>query len=591
MSPLVRWAGTAALALVAALTLGTVAALALRAEPGRGLGPAEWAALQVHALAGAAVGRAELPRRRCRRRGRWRGGGSRGAGCWWRCSGRRSCCRRSSRSSASSRSGGGPGSSAAGWRRRACRGSTSTASSAWCWRTCSSTSRWWRGCCCRAGWRSRPRPSGWRRSSGSARGTCSGGSSCRCCRSVLPGAFVLVFLLCMTSFAVALTLGGGPRATTVELAIYQALRFDFDLGRAAWLALIQFALCGSGGARRAAAVGRRRLRGRGRRRGRALGRRPARDARRSTPRCSSRWRCSSGCRSARWRRRGWRRWRAGCRARSGWRRRGASRWRSPRRRWRSGSGWRWPRFVDARRARGGGRLAEAAGLMTLAASPFVIGTGLFILLFPIADPFALALPVTATVNAAMALPFVLRALLPALAETRRRRRPARREPRDARLDPVPAGDLGAAPAADGLRGRARGGAQHGRPRGDRALRAAGGGDAAAPDAAADGGLPDGGGGRGRAGAGGADLRALLGVRSRRAGSMLALERDRGGARRLPARRRLGGRARQRHGADRAVGVGQEHAARARRRVRGARLAAGCSGRGATSPGSRRPSGR
>ena len=56
--------------------------------------------------------------------------------------------------------------------------------------------------------------------------------------------------------------------------------------------------------------------------------------------------------------------------------------------------------------------------MTLAASPFVIGTGLFILLFPLADPFALALPVTATVNAAMALPFVLRALLPALAETR-----------------------------------------------------------------------------------------------------------------------------------------------------------------------------
>ena len=61
---------------------------------------------------------------------------------------------------------------------------------------------------------------------------------------MLPGGFVLVFLLCMTSFAVALTLGGGPRATTVELAIYQALRFDFDLGRAAWLALIQFALCG-----------------------------------------------------------------------------------------------------------------------------------------------------------------------------------------------------------------------------------------------------------------------------------------------------------------------------------------------------------
>ena len=75
-------------------------------------------------------------------------------------------------------------------------------------------------------------------------------------------------------------------------------------------------------------------------------------------------------------------------------------------------------LVDARRARGGGRWLEAAGLMSLAASPFVIGTGLFILLFPIADPFALALPVTAAVNAAMALPFVLRALLPALGEAR-----------------------------------------------------------------------------------------------------------------------------------------------------------------------------
>jgi thiamine transport system permease protein len=75
-------------------------------------------------------------------------------------------------------------------------------------------------------------------------------------------------------------------------------------------------------------------------------------------------------------------------------------------------------LVDARRARGGGRWIEAAGLMTLAASPFVIGTGLFILLYPLADPFALALPVTATVNAAMALPFVLRALLPALTQAR-----------------------------------------------------------------------------------------------------------------------------------------------------------------------------
>ena len=60
---------------------------------------------------------------------------------------------------------------------------------------------------------------------------------------VLPGAALVIFTLCLSSFAVALTLGGGPRATTVELAIYQALRFDFDLGRAAALAAIQFALC------------------------------------------------------------------------------------------------------------------------------------------------------------------------------------------------------------------------------------------------------------------------------------------------------------------------------------------------------------
>ncbi len=62
-------------------------------------------------------------------------------------------------------------------------------------------------------------------------------------RAVVPSTFLVIFLICLTSFAVALTLGGGPRATTVELAIYQALRFDFDLGRAAMLAAIQFGLC------------------------------------------------------------------------------------------------------------------------------------------------------------------------------------------------------------------------------------------------------------------------------------------------------------------------------------------------------------
>ncbi|MFQ6551003.1 thiamine/thiamine pyrophosphate ABC transporter permease ThiP [Aestuariibius insulae] len=60
---------------------------------------------------------------------------------------------------------------------------------------------------------------------------------------VVPGAAAVIFLICLTSFAVALTLGGGPRATTVELAIYQAFRFDFDLGRVALLAIVQVALC------------------------------------------------------------------------------------------------------------------------------------------------------------------------------------------------------------------------------------------------------------------------------------------------------------------------------------------------------------
>jgi thiamine transport system permease protein len=61
-------------------------------------------------------------------------------------------------------------------------------------------------------------------------------------RERLPGVVTIVFLLCMTSFAVVLTLGGGPAATTIEVAIYQALRFDFDPSRAAVLAFLQLAL-------------------------------------------------------------------------------------------------------------------------------------------------------------------------------------------------------------------------------------------------------------------------------------------------------------------------------------------------------------
>lgn len=62
-------------------------------------------------------------------------------------------------------------------------------------------------------------------------------------RRVAPGACGLVFLLCFTSFALVLMLGGGPRASTLEVAIYEAARLDFDLGRAAALSLLQLLCC------------------------------------------------------------------------------------------------------------------------------------------------------------------------------------------------------------------------------------------------------------------------------------------------------------------------------------------------------------
>lgn len=61
---------------------------------------------------------------------------------------------------------------------------------------------------------------------------------------LLPGAAGLVFMLCATSFTLVLVLGGGPAATTLEVAIYQALRFDFDPGRAVSLAGLQIVVTG-----------------------------------------------------------------------------------------------------------------------------------------------------------------------------------------------------------------------------------------------------------------------------------------------------------------------------------------------------------
>ena len=64
-------------------------------------------------------------------------------------------------------------------------------------------------------------------------------------REVLPGVLLVILLICLTSFVVVLTLGGGPSATTIELAIWQAVRFDFDLARAAGLAGLQVLISGA----------------------------------------------------------------------------------------------------------------------------------------------------------------------------------------------------------------------------------------------------------------------------------------------------------------------------------------------------------
>lgn len=56
---------------------------------------------------------------------------------------------------------------------------------------------------------------------------------------VIPGAAGLIFMLCVTSFTLVLLFGGGPAATTIEVAIYQALRFDFNPARAVSLAFVQ----------------------------------------------------------------------------------------------------------------------------------------------------------------------------------------------------------------------------------------------------------------------------------------------------------------------------------------------------------------
>jgi thiamine transport system permease protein len=227
-------------------------------------------------------------------------------------------------------------------------------------------------------------------------------------RRMLPGAVALVFVICLTSFAVALTLGGGPRATTIELAIYQAFRFEFDLRQAAFLSLLQLALAGGAALLALRVLPDLPL-------GTGLGRPLARfDATRPAQRVVDLCVVALG---------------AGflllplvavvLAGLGGLNELPASVWRA------TANSLTVAALstiallalvlpmgaLIAARPTGG---LEAVGLLGLAASPLMIGTGWFILLNPVTDPVAVSLPVTAAVNALMALPFALRVLVPAL---------------------------------------------------------------------------------------------------------------------------------------------------------------------------------
>ena len=58
-------------------------------------------------------------------------------------------------------------------------------------------------------------------------------------RSTLPRIGITIFLLCFSSFAIVLLLGGSPVYNTLEVALYEAVRIDFDLPAALQIATIQ----------------------------------------------------------------------------------------------------------------------------------------------------------------------------------------------------------------------------------------------------------------------------------------------------------------------------------------------------------------
>ena len=225
-------------------------------------------------------------------------------------------------------------------------------------------------------------------------------------RQVVPGTAAVIFAICLSSFAVALTLGGGPKATTIELAIYQAFHFDFDLGRAAMLSGVQLVLTVVTAflALKASST-----------EGFGAG----------LDRAVIRWDGKGTC----------------ARIIDGFWIAAAALFLMlpllavlisglpglvslPASVW--SATWVSVQVaalstvfllcvalpLSASIALGRKRLGEVAGILGLAASPLVIGTGLFVMVYPYIDPFLLALPVTALVNMVMALPFALRILVP-----------------------------------------------------------------------------------------------------------------------------------------------------------------------------------
>ncbi len=222
-----------------------------------------------------------------------------------------------------------------------------------------------------------------------------------------PGAFAIIFAICLSSFAVALTLGGGPRATTVELAIYQAFRFDFDLGKAALLASLQLVLAGSAAifalwtSKGQAGFGK------------------------GLDRSAMRW--DGNTLQARFGDFIFILLAAlfllvpllavGARGLAAFPELPISVWVA------AGLSIKVAAISAALAfclslsiALAAVRFAwlESVGLLAIAASPLVIGTGLFIVIFPFAAPQDWAMVVTACVNAVMAMPFALRVLIPAV---------------------------------------------------------------------------------------------------------------------------------------------------------------------------------